>query len=162
MNKSQLIWQIAVCMQSKKRLAIISNEKTSVDENGIYCDNIDLKSIPEGLNENFKVLSISRDSNLVRFHKINLKNIKLATNIFSFLSSIFVTFKDKNAIYLIISISPYTFFAYCLLVIFRKKIFVYLRSNGYEEYKSILGFIGPTIYHMMYFIVTFKSNIITC
>jgi glycosyltransferase involved in cell wall biosynthesis len=37
-----------------------------------------------------------------------------------------------------------------------------LRSEGHEEYKAILGFIGPTIYHVMFKIVTFKSIIITC
>ena len=65
-------------------------------------------------------------------------------------------------IYLIISITPYTFFSYIFLFIFRKKIFVYLRSNGYEEYKAIFGFIGPLIYHVMFLVVTFKSNIISC
>ena len=117
-----------------KKLVIVSNEKTSVSSDGIYCDNIDLKSIPEGLNENFKVLSISRKSNLDRSCKINITNFKLAGNIFTFLKNILDTFKDKKeTIYLLISITPYTFFAYCLLFIFRKKIFVYLRSNGYED-----------------------------
>ena len=37
-----------------------------------------------------------------------------------------------------------------------------MRSNGYEEYKAILGFIGPAIYSIMYTFVTFKSNIVTC
>ncbi len=46
--------------------------------------------------------------------------------------------------------------------IVKKNIFVYLRSNGYEEYKAILGFFGPFFYHIMYFIVTFKSKIISC
>ena len=49
-----------------------------------------------------------------------------------------------------------------MLFIFRKKTFIYLRSNGYEEYKAIFGFIGPLIYHIMYISVTFKSKIITC
>ena len=63
---------------------------------------------------------------------------------------------------MIVSITPYTFFSYLLLFIFKKKIFVYLRSNGYEEYKAILGFMGPVIYYIMYTLVTFKSNIVTC
>jgi glycosyltransferase involved in cell wall biosynthesis len=73
-----------------------------------------------------------------------------------------MTFKRKKANYLLISITPYSFFAYLLLFAFRKKIFVYLRSNGYEEYKAILGFFGSLIYHVMYSFVTFKSDIITC
>ena len=149
-------------MNSNKKLVIINKEKISKSGNSFYCDNVDLKSIPEGLNKNLKVSVIARKSNNQRFHKINLKNIEIASNIFTFLFSIFKTFKDKEINYLLISITPHTFFAYLLLFIFKKKIFVYLRSNGYEEYKAILGFIGPAIYSIMYTFVTFKSNIVTC
>ena len=149
-------------MNSNKKLIIISNEKVSTSKEKIYCDNIDMKSIPEGLSKNYEVLMISRKSNIKRFHQINIEKIKLASNIFTFLFSILKTLKYKEASYLIISITPYTFFSYLLLFIFRKKIFVYLRSNGYEEYKVILGFVGFLIFHIMYTFVTFKSNIITC
>ena len=36
-------------MKNKKKLAIISNERTFVKDNEFYCDNVDIKSIPEGL-----------------------------------------------------------------------------------------------------------------
>jgi len=121
-----------------------------------------MKSIPEELNKNFDVSVIAVQSNIERFHKINLEKIKNTSNIFMFLFNIFQTFKHKEASYLLISITPYTFFAYLLLFMFRKKVFVYLRSNGYEEYRAIFGFVGPLIYHFMYTFVTFKSNVITC
>ena len=143
-------------------LIIINNEKISEEKNFFYCDNIDMKSIPEGLSKNFKVFVNARKSNIKRSHQINLENIEIASNIFTFLFGIFKTFKDKEVNYLLISITPHTFFAYLLLFIFKKKIFVYLRSNGYEEYKVILGFLGPLIFHIMYTLVMFKSNIITC
>ena len=149
-------------MNRNKKLVIINKEKIFEKNKSFYCDNVDLKSIPEGLNKNFKVSVIARKSNIKRFHNINLANIKVASNIFTFLFSIFKTFKDKEINYLLISITPHTFFAYLLLFICRKKIFVYLRSNGYEEYKAVLGFIGPVIYYIMYTLVTFKSNIVTC
>ena len=149
-------------MNSNKKLVIINNEKISKEKNGFYCDNVDMKSIPEGLSENLKVSVIALKSNINRFHKINLEQIEIASNIFIFLFNIFKTFKNKDVNYLLISITPYTFFAYLLLFIFKKKIFVYLRSNGYEEYKTILGPVGPLIYHIMYISVTFKSKIITC
>ena len=149
-------------MNSNKKLIIISNEKASTSKEKIYCDNIDMKSIPEGLGKNYEVLMISRKSNTKRFHQINVEKIKLANNIFTFLLSILKTFKYKEANYLIVSITPYTFFSYLLLFIFRKKIFVYLRSNGYEEYKYILGFIGPFLYHIMFTIVSWKANLISC
>ena len=149
-------------MNSNKKLIIISNEKVSTSKEKIYCDNIDMKSVPEGLSKNYEVLMISRKSNIKRFHQINIEKIKLASNIFTFLFSILKTFKYKEANYLIVSITPYTFFSYLLLFIFRKKIFVYLRSNGYEEYKYILGFIGPFLYHIMFTIVSWKANLISC
>ena len=149
-------------MNSNRKLVIINKEKIFEKDNGFYCDNVDMKSIAEGFSKNFNTLLIAKKTNIKRFHKINLENIEIASNIFTFLFSIFKTFKDKEINYLLISITPHTFFAYLLLFIFKKKIFVYLRSNGYEEYKAILGFMGPVIYYIMYTLVTFKSNIITC
>ena len=147
---------------SDKDLIIINNEKISKKLNNFYCDNIDLKSIPEDLNESFNVTVIARSSKIDRKRKINISNVEIAPNIIKFLFNIYKTFKKKDVTYLIISITPYTFFSYLLLFVFRKKIHVYLRSNGYEEYKAILGPIGPIIYYFMFVIVTFKSNIITC
>ena len=147
---------------SNRDLVIINNERVSKNNESFYCDNVDMKSIPEGLDENFKITLIARKSKTERKRKINLIEIKISSNIFVFLYNILKTFKNAQTNYLIISITPYTFFSYLLLFFFRKKVFVYLRSNGYEEYRAILGFIGPAIYHVMFKIVTFKSNIIVC
>ena len=145
-----------------KELIIINNEKISIDSQGFCCDNVDIKTVPEGLNQIFNTTLIARNSKIKRTTSINLEKIYLSSNIFSFLYSILKTFKKKDAKYLIISITPYTFFSYILLFFFRKKIFVYLRSNGYEEYKAIFGFVGFVIYFIMFHIVTFKSIIIKC
>ena len=144
------------------KLIIINNEKVSKKENKFYCHNIDMKSIPEGLSKNFELYTIVRKSKINQPHQICFDKISIASNIFTFLYYIFKTLKFKKANYLLISVTPYTFIAYLLLFISRKKIYVYFRSNGYEEYKAIFGFIGPLIYHFMYIFVTFKSNIITC
>jgi glycosyltransferase involved in cell wall biosynthesis len=143
-------------------LTIISNESIFIDKEIFYCDNIDLKSIPEGLSENYEVINIGRKSKVKRSFEINLKRTIVASNIFEFLFNIFKTFKKKDAKYLLISISPYTFVASLLLIIFRKKFFVYIRSSGYEEYKHIIGFFGPFIYHVMFTIVSWKANLISC
>ena len=144
------------------RLVIISNESIFKDNGTFYCDNIDFKSIPEGLEKNLKVSLIARKSNIKRSLQIKLEKIKISSSLLTFLSNIFKTFNEKGSNYLLVSITPYTFFAYLLLFIFRKRIFVYLRSDGYEEYKAIFGFIGPLVYHVMYIVVTFRSHIITC
>ena len=116
-------------MSQNKKLIIINKEKIFKKNNSFYCDNVDMKSIPEGLSENFKTLIIASKSNIKRFHKINLENIEIASNIFTFLFGIFKTFKDKEVNYLLISITPHTFFAYLLLFIFKKKDFCLFKKQ---------------------------------
>jgi|TARA_B110001450_G_C17568179_1_gene459661 glycosyltransferase involved in cell wall biosynthesis len=145
-----------------KKLFIISNESIFERDNEYFCDNLDVKSTPEGLNRSFKVNIIARRSKKSRSHKINLDKINLSTSIFSFLKDIIKDFKNKDSKYLVISISPYTFLACILLRFFKKKPLVYLRSDGYGEYKAILGFIGPIIYHLMFTVTSMVSNLISC
>ena len=149
-------------MNNKKKLIIISNEKTSINNNEFYCDNIDMKSIPEGLNSNFEIKLIARKTNIKRSHQIKINDICISSNIFNFLLNIFNTFKIKNKKYFIISITPYTFVAYLFLIIFGKKVFIYLRSDGYEEYKCYSKIFGPAIYHIMFMIVAWRSTLISC
>lgn len=149
-------------MKSEKKIILISNEKISFNNENYYCDNIDMKSIPEGLSNFFKILLIGRETKIKRSHQIKLNNVLIASNLFKYLSIILNTFKEKNVSYLLISITPYTFIGYLFLFFFRKKVFVYLRSNGYEEYKCYSKFFGPLVYHIMFTIVSFKANLISC
>ena len=145
-----------------QKLFIISNESIYENNNEYFCDNIDLKSTPEGLDKNFEVNLIARKSKAERAFNINLKNIKIFSSIFSFISAILSSTKNKNSKYLIISISPYTFLACIFLKLFGESPIIYLRSDGYGEYKAILGFIGPVIYHLMFSILSLISNLISC
>ena len=146
----------------KKKLFIISNESIILEDGKFYCDNIDLKSTPEGLNKKFEVNLFARKSNKKRSHEIKLKKIKIFNNLFSYISSVISASKEIDAKYLIISISPYTFVISLFLKFLGKKPIVYLRSDGYGEYKAILGKAGPIIYHFMFTIVTSISNLISC
>ena len=146
----------------QNKLFIISNEKISNSANNFFCDNLDMKSTPEGLNTNFDIHILARNSSKARSHKINIEKITLSKTLFGFIYSILKSFKEKDTKYLIISISPFTFFASIFLAIFRKKSMTYLRSDGYEEYKNILGFIGPIIYHLMFSVVSKTSHLIGC
>jgi len=145
-----------------KDLIIINNEKIYKENDNFYCDNLDLKILPEGLNNYHQVQYIVRSSNKKKDQKINLKNIKTASNILKFIYFIFKTFKIKNATYLLVCITPYTFFSFLVLFLFRKRVFVYLFSSGHEEYKHILGRWSVWIYHVMYKIVTSNSKVIVC
>jgi glycosyltransferase involved in cell wall biosynthesis len=146
-----------------KKLFIISNESVLNYEGKFFCNNIDTKIISEGLNSQFQTNLIARKSKIKRSHCINLNNVKIYSTIFTFLIGIYKTFhENEENKYLIISINPFTFFASILIKIFKKKSVVYLRSDGYGEYKSILGFIGPIIYYVMFNIVTNILPLISC
>ena len=146
-----------------KNLVIINNEKIFKENNNFYCDNLDLKIIPEGLNEYHEVQYIVRNSNKKGGQKVNLKNIKVASNIVKFIYFIFKTLKIPNVSYLLVCITPYTFLSFLILFLFRKKrIFVYLFSSGHDEYKYILGSWSVWIYHIMYTIITSNSQVIVC
>ena len=145
-----------------EKLFIISNESIFNYEGSFFCDNIDLKSTSEGLSKTFQINIISRLSKKNRSHKINIKNIKTYSNIFSYTYGILSSLKEQDSKYLIISVSPFTFIASVLIRLLKKKPIVYLRSDGYEEYKTILGFFGPMIYHFMFSIISRISILISC
>ena len=144
-------------------LIIISNEKFYVDEKAFYCDNIDMKSTPEELSNIYDVILIARKFNDKRAFEVdNSKfNLNLNTNIFSYLLSIFKTFKIETK-YLVFSITPYTFLAILFLSLFNKKVFVYLRSDGFDEYHSKLGLVGKLTYGAMFKITLGLTKAISC
>ena len=148
---------------SYNNLVIINNEKVFKENNSFYCDNLDLKIIPEELNEYYKVQYIVRSSNKKGKQNIKLSDIKTASNIFQFIYFVFKTFKIPNTSYLLVCITPYTFLSFLILFLFKKKrVFVYLFSSGHEEYKHVLGSWSVWIYHIMYKIVTSNSKVIVC
>ncbi len=146
----------------KKKLFILSNESISVEDNKYYCDNLDTKTSPEGLSKKFEINLLGRKSFIKRAHEIKIKKIKVFNNIFSYLSEVKNASKNTEAKFLIISISPYTFLISLFLKFLGHKPIVYLRSDGYGEYKAILGKIGPLIYHFMFSITGAISNLISC
>ena len=146
----------------KKKLFIFSNESISIEDNKYYCNNLDLKSTPEGLYKKFEVNVLGRKSIEKKSHEIKIKKIKVFNNIFSYLSEVKNTSKNLDSKFLIISISPYTFLISLFLKILGRKPIVYLRSDGYGEYKAIFGKIGPLIYHFMFSITGAISNLISC
>ena len=146
----------------KSKLFIFSNEKINLQDGKFFCDNIDLKTTPEGLNKKFEVNLFGRKSNKKKSHEIKIKKIKIFTNIFSYLSSVIDSTKLDSAKYLIISITPYTFLISIFLRLFGKKPIIYLRSDGYGEYKAIIGKIGSLVYHFMFNVSCSISNLISC
>ena len=145
-----------------KKLFIITNESYYEKSGSHYCDNIDLKSIPEELTKYIEVNVIARKSVIQRTKLVKNFKIRTANNILSFLYSVLDSTKDDKSEYLIISVSPYTFLASLILKIFNKKHFIYLRSDGYEEYNAIFGKIGYLIYHILFSLSSIKAYLISC
>ena len=143
-----------------ENLVVLNNEKISKKNNRFYCRNFNFKILPEGLNKFFNVYYIARKSKTDEHHELNLQNVKVASNIIQFIYYIVSTFKKENTKYYIITITPYTFFAFLFLLLFRKKVFVYLISSGFEEWKYILGSWTVWIYKIMFSIVTSKATVI--
>ena len=141
-------------------LVVLNNEKISEKNKKFFCRNFNFKILPEGLNKFLNVQYIARKSKIDEHHEINLQNVTIASNIFEFIYHVISTFKNKNTKYYIITITPYTFLAFLFLFLFRKKVFVYLISSGYEEWKFILGSWSIWIYHIMYSIVTSGATVI--
>ena len=114
------------------------------------------------MNKKFEVNLLGRKSSRKRLHEIKIKKVKVFSNIFLYLSEVKKASKNKDSKFLIISISPYTFLISLFIKILGHKPIVYLRSDGYGEYKAIFGKIGILIYHIMFSIIGAISNLISC
>ena len=141
-------------------LIVLNNEKVSKDSENFFSRNYNFKILPEGLSRYFKVKYIVRKSNVNENHKLNLKDVHIASNIFQYIKFVLSTLRNKKSKYFLICISPYTFISFLFLFLFRKKVYVYLISSGHEEYRFILGRWAVWIYHIMFSFVTSHSTVI--
>jgi glycosyltransferase involved in cell wall biosynthesis len=147
-----------------KELYIIVNEKIYRDGDNFFCENKDVQSTINYLSYKYYLIIISRYSAFVkpfRLHKVvkifNFRLIKIF-HLFIFLFS----FSRKKKVF-IISITPYNFFIFFIFKFFFDcKFYLYLRSNGYEEYESILGKKYIWIYDFMFKYITKYSEVISC
>tara|TARA_B100000886_G_scaffold339341_1_gene304521 strand:+ start:721 stop:1761 length:1041 start_codon:yes stop_codon:yes gene_type:complete len=143
-----------------ENLVVLNNEKVSKKDGKFFSRNYNFKILPEGLNRYFNVEYIVRKSKISESHELKLNKVKIASNIIQFIFFVISTFKKKNTKYYIICITPYTFVASLFLIIFKKKVFVYLISSGHEEWKNLLGTWSVWIYDLMFSIVTSNSTVI--
>ena len=81
----------------KNSLVIINNEKVFKEGSKLYCDNLDMKVLPEGLSVKHDVEFIVRSSKNKGSQPLNLENIKPASNIFQFIYFILNTFRISHS-----------------------------------------------------------------
>ena len=137
-----------------KDLYILSNDKIWFS-NRYYTSNNDLDNIISCLNKNYKINLVSRKSskklNFLISNKIKIFNLN--------------DINEKKINILLISITPFNFFAFFYLLMFKNidlKGFVYLRSDGFLEYKYRYGILGYLFYDLMFTLIKKKLSILSC
>jgi glycosyltransferase involved in cell wall biosynthesis len=146
-----------------KNLNIITNEKISHAEGKFYSENIDCASIVHGLSKDFNIKLYARNSQQTQKNIILEKKIFLSKNIIVFIKNIILSRNYNSTYNLIISITPYTFFAFFFInIFFKKKIYIYLRSDGFEEYRIILGKKFVILYKIMFNFIISRAIVIAC
>jgi glycosyltransferase involved in cell wall biosynthesis len=148
-----------------KNFYIVVNEKIFRKNKIFYCENKDIQSIANYFGSKYNLFLISRYSN----YKKPFKLIKIYNVLnFNFLKIInllifFINLTKEKKKILIISITPFNFIIFFLLKnFFNCNFYLYLRSNGHEEYKNILGNKYVWIYDYMFKYITKNSEIISC
>ncbi len=140
---------------------IVSNDRFYLEKKNFFNSNKNTFTIINCFKKFKNVYLIARKSKKKLKFKKKFSNIK----IISIISLFKKKFEVKNTKILIISLSPYNFLISCLLLILggnKKNIFLFLRSDGYEEYRIKLGIIGYFIYGAMLGILRNRLNILSC
>ena len=90
----------------KKNIIIVNNEKCSEKNGLLYCQNLEIKSMGMGLSNKYNLKFLLRKADVQPVYKIDKFDVKLSSNIFSFIKN----FKSSTLIKLLFnSISSDTF-----------------------------------------------------
>lgn len=147
-----------------KELYIIVNEKIYEKNNYYFCENKDIQSIINYLSFQYNLIVISRFSSFTNPFRLNkvfkIFNLRLIAY-FKFFLFLYSHLRKKKI--LIISITPFNFIIFFIFkIFFICKFYLYLRSDGYEEYENILGKKYIWIYDFMFKYMTKYSEVISC
>lgn len=146
-------------MQSK--IVIFSNDYFFEDEKNLYYQNKNTKTILEIISSKYKILLVSRNKLINKRLKVKKKNIERI----NFLSTINFILNNKNLKFFFISITPLNFLYYFflkLILVEKKNIFLFLRSDGFKEYQIKKPIIGYLAYFIMFEIFNLGSKVLSC
>ena len=132
-----------------KNLYIISNDKFYKNK---YTNHNDLASIIQAFEKKYNIKIIARVTK-VKFKFLTIQNKISFYNFFSIKTLQHLKSLNKETKFLFISLTPFSLFVFLYLKIFFNNFFLYLRSNGFNEYKIILGSLGNFFYYLMLRIV---------
>ena len=132
-------------MKNFQNLCIISNDKFYKKK---YTNHNDLDSIVEAFDRKYNIHIIGRNTkNKLKFLTIKKKITFL--DFFSIKTHKYIKALDKKTKFLFISLTPFNVFVFLFLRFFFNNFFLYLRSNGFNEYKIIFGNLGNFFYYLM-------------
>ncbi len=140
-----------------KNLLVISNDKLFFFKRGISSKFNDTLNILDALQKKFNIYLLSRKA----FASDNF--ILKRRNIYKLSYKNFLLLKKKKIRVFIISITPFNILFYLLLNLFYGKIngFIYLRSDGYKEYKIKFGIFGYIFFSFMMKLVEKNLKVIS-
>ena len=140
---------------------IISNDRFFVQKKKFFNSNKNTFTVINCFKKLKKIYLIARTSRKKEKFKDKINNTELI--------SIHKIFKLKKKIrigkILVISLTPYNFLVVCILILMgikKKNLFLFLRSDGYEEYSIKFGKLGGFLYYAMLSFIKIRSNIISC
>lgn len=144
-----------------KEIFVISNDKFFLYKNRYYNSNKNTFTILNSIKKFNNIFLISRKVNVKqkfseKIHNISFLNIK---NLFDYKDKI------KFSKVFIISLTPFNFFVCLLILIFgakKKNTYLFLRSDGFQEYKIKFGVFGYFFYGIMLNIIKGRLNILSC
>jgi glycosyltransferase involved in cell wall biosynthesis len=138
-------------MNSLPNLYIISNDKFY---NNKYSNHNDLGTIINSFIKYYNVNIIARKTRFQFKFPTIINKIKFL-NFFSIKTIKNINTNNKKDKFLFISLTPFNIVVFLLLKFILKKnyFYLYLRSNGFNEYKIILGNFGKLFYFLMFKII---------
>jgi glycosyltransferase involved in cell wall biosynthesis len=142
-------------------IIIVSNDKFFLKKKMFFNSNKNTFTIINCFNKLKKIFLIARVSKKKLKFGENIKNIQIV----SFLKIFRIKNQIKNKKTLIISLTPYNFLIIFFLIaigVDRKKMYLFLRSDGFYEYSIKFGIIGKFIYGIMLNFLKKRVNILTC
>ena len=138
----------------KNNIYVITNDKISEDDIGkVFGPNNDVDNILNSLKLKFEIFLISRK--IKKKNKFQIKKVKI------FSKKNF----QKNMKIFMISLTPYNFISLFFLIYIKRVNInghIYLRSDGFLEYKYRYWWFGYFAYYLMFSFVKRKLEIISC
>ena len=144
-----------------KKVFIVSNDKFYLNNKDFFNSNKNTYTIINSISRFCKVYLIARKTNFRHKFYMNLKDVS-----FLGIKKLFNKTNDiQNSKILIISLTPFNFLISLILKILgaqKKNFYLFLRSDGFEEYKIKFGKLGYLTYWLMLTILKDKLNILSC